>query len=286
VKVNHVKTIVIAIGILCVPVGDAQTPVSIPIPPPAFDVASVKVNTGPGRGFGPIQYTADSLTARGISLWMAVRWAYGLENFRIAGPDSIESAPFFDIVAKAVGPVPESRLRLMLRSLLAERFHLTVHMETKEMPVTALIAAKGGVKFHESAGKYDPGLGAEAPFQFLGYDSSAHIQRTQEPGGRIRDSYTNVSMTFFAALLELMGSRSPLDKLPVTDATGMPGRYDFAIVPDPPQTREGDAASAPDDVLGGFKLILEKQLGLTLEHRKAMIGVLVVDHVDKTPTAN
>jgi uncharacterized protein (TIGR03435 family) len=198
----------------------------------------------------------------------------------------MQSPPFYDIVAKSSGPVPESQLRLMLQALLAERFHLATHRETKEMPVTALLVAKSGPKLQESAGEYRLERGAEAPMQFLAYDSSVHIQRGQEPGGRIRDSYTNVSMKFFAAVLELMGSRSPLDKVPVVDMTEMHGRYDFAIVLDLTQPHEGDTPSASDDVLANFKPVLEKQLGLTLEHRKAMVDVLVVDHADKTPAEN
>src|SRR4051812_46746827 len=99
---------------------------------PAFDVASVKVNPSPPRGgLGKISYSPDTLTARGVSMWLLVRWAYGMGSFQISGPDSMRDPPYYDIVAKASGPVPESQLRLMLRTLLAERFHLTVHQESK-----------------------------------------------------------------------------------------------------------------------------------------------------------
>ena len=183
--------------------------------------------------------------------------------------------------------MPESQLRLMLRTLLAERFHLAVHEEKKEIAVTELEVAKGGVKFHKSSGNYDPGLGAEAPMQFLGYDSGVHIQRSQEGGGRLRDSYTDISMPMFAAALELMGNKSPLDKLPVVDKTGLTGRYDFAIVFDlSSQSHEGDGAADSDDVLAIFKPIFERELGLTLGHGKATVDVLVVDHADRIPTAN
>lgn len=124
--------------------------------------------------------------------------------------------------------------------------------------------------------------------QFLGYDSNVHIQRSQDSGGRIRDSYTNVSMTLFAAVLELMGSRTPLDKLPVVDMTGKQGGFDFTVVQDrfQPQPHEGGEPSAADDVLADYKPILQRELGLTLESRKAMVDVLVVDHADKIPTEN
>jgi uncharacterized protein (TIGR03435 family) len=199
----------------------------------------------------------------------------------------MQMPPFYDVVAKASGAVPESQLRLMLRTLLAERFHLAVHEEKREIAVTELEVAKGGVKFHDSAGNYDPELGPEAPMQFLGYDSGVHIQRSQEGSGRLRDSYTDISMPVFAAVLELMANKSPLDKLPVVDKTGFTGRYDFAIVFDlSAQSHEGDGTAPSDDVLATFKPIFEKELGLTLGHGKATVDVLVVDHADKIPTAN
>ena len=254
---------------------------------PAFEVASVRVNPSPGFGLGPIQYSGDGVTMRGVSLWLMVRWAYGIGNYQISGADSMQMPPFYDVVAKASGVVTESQLRLMMRTLLMERFHLAVHEEKREMAVTELEVAKGGVKFHESAGKYDPELGPEAPFQFLGYDSGVHIQRSQEPGGRIRDSYTDISMPVFASVVELMNSRSPLDKTPVVDKTGLTGRYDFAIVIDrAPSHEEGDGAAPDDDVLAKFKPIFENELGLTLGHGKATVEVLVVDHADKVPTSN
>ncbi len=267
--------------------------------PPVFEIASVKVNADPDRlrgigRLGQIQYSPDTLTMRGISLWMSVRWAYGVENFQISGPDWMQNSPVYDIVAKAPGPVPASQLRLMLRTLLAERFHLTVHQERKEMPVTALLAATGGPKFHESAGKYDPERGAEAPMRFLGYDDSVHVQRNQSRDGRLQDSYTNVSMKLFAAMLELASSRSGFDKVPVVDMTGLQGRFDFVVTLDRPGSvrSEGEGASAddpplpPHDPLAAWKPILQKQLGLTLKPGKAMVDVIVVDHVNKEPTPN
>ena len=239
--------------------------------PPAFDVASVRVNPNAGRGLGPIQYSRDGVTMRGVSLWLMVRWAYGIGNYQISGGDSMQSPPFYDVVAKASVAVPESELRLMMRTLLAERFHLAVHEEKGEIAVTKLEVAKGGVKFHESAGTYDPELGPEAPMQFLGYDSGVHIQRSQAGGGQRRDSYTDISMPVFASLLELMGGRSPLDKLAVVDNTGLAGRrYDFRRLCSiwGRHMREMEWSPADEDMLAKFKPIFERELGLTLGHVK------------------
>jgi len=275
---NHL----IAIAILSVTAISAQSP------SPAFDVGSVKVNNTPGRPNPAIRYSPDTLTMRQVSLALAVRWAYGPGSLQISAPDWMETSPLYDILTKASGPVPESQLRLMLQSLLAERFHLAVHVEKKEMPAMALLVAKGGPKFHESDGSYDPGRGAESPLHFLGYDDSVHMQRSQDTNGRLRDSFTNIPMTLFATVLAAMGTLTPYSNvpLPVIDTTGMPGRYDLQIVHDLSGHREGEGPQAAEEVLGDLKPILEKDLGLTLERRKAMLDVLVVDRADRTPTAN
>jgi uncharacterized protein (TIGR03435 family) len=252
----------------------------------AFDVASVKINNAAGRPNPVIQYSPDTLTIRDTSLWLIVRWAYGMESFQISAPDSIQVPPFYDIIAKAQGAVPESQLRLMLRTLLADRFHLTVHREKKEMPVTALLVAKGGPKFHESDGTYNPALGAEMPLHFLGYGEDVHMQRSRDPDGRLRDSFTNIPMTLFAGVVAGFSSLTPYDKVPVVDMTGLPGRYDLIVFHDLSGHREGDAPPTAEDMLADFKPLLEKQLGLTLEPRRAMVEVLVIDHVDREPTPN
>src|SRR5665213_1728306 len=77
---------------------------------PVFDVASVKVNNSPGRPRPTIQFSPDTLTMRQVSLGLSLRWAYGADNPQIAGPNFLQGPPFFDIVAKAAGPVPESQM--------------------------------------------------------------------------------------------------------------------------------------------------------------------------------
>lgn len=114
------------------------------------------------------------------------------------------------------------------------------------------------------------------------------MQRSQDSNGRLRDSFSNTSMALFATVLAAMGTLTPYSNvpLPVIDLTGMPGRYDLQIVHDLSGHREGEGPQTPEEVFADLKPILEKDLGLTLERRKAMLDVLVVDHADKTPTAN
>ncbi len=74
---------------------------------------------------------------------------------------------------------------------------LVVHWQKQQMPVGALLVAKNGKTFHETTETYDSALGPEMPFQFLGFENSIHIQRSVGDGGRIRDSFTNISMPVF-----------------------------------------------------------------------------------------
>ncbi len=245
---------------------------------PAFDVASIRMNDSPGLPTSAIHVSSNSLTMRQVSFSAALKWAYAAGNFQISGTQGMQGAPFYDIQARASGGVSESELRLMLRTLLAQRFHLAVRVEKKEMPVWALSIAKDGVRFRESGGNYEPARGPEMPFPFAGYSDDVHMQINFE-GGRVRDSFTNISMPLFAGALTTAGGSS--NSTPVIDSTGLSGRFDLTLLLDPDVIDQSG-----EEMLAGLKPALEKQLGLTLERRRAIVESLVVEHADKVPTEN
>ena len=147
----------------------------------------------------------------------------------------------------------------MLRGLLAERFKLALHRETRTLPVYALVVAKGGhrMKPSESSGAStveDPKRGA-----------ITHGVSMEELAGDLSDS-----RDFNAAVI---------------DKTGLNGRFDFEINIKKyvPVYRPGDP---PPDVFAILQEALEKELGLKLESRKATVEVLVIDHVEKAPVEN
>src|SRR4029453_5435590 len=122
----------------------AQSP---QVPAPAFEVASIKPNnSGDGRVMMQ-QQPGGRFTATNITLRLLIRNAYQLQDFQIAAPPPWINSERYDIVAKAEdGTPPEtpsldrtgpSRIQLMIRSLLAERFQLVVHDETRELPMYA-----------------------------------------------------------------------------------------------------------------------------------------------------
>ena len=109
---------------------------------PSFDVASVKVSQlaargGEGSTREDVQFTPTTLLMRNVTLRSCIRWAYDVRDFQVTAPGWLASVRY-DITAKASGSVSIERLRLMLRSLLAERFGLSLHREIKTFSAYAL----------------------------------------------------------------------------------------------------------------------------------------------------
>ena len=254
--------------------------------PPAFEAAFVKINADPGCCV-TTQFSADSVIFRKTDLARALMAAYGVRDFQILGPGWLgvgtsgnpgDTVFVYDIVAKAAGPVSNSQLRLMLRTLLTERFHLVLHWEQKEIAVTALLAARSGPKLHES----DPGTEVDATF--LGFDN-VRLQQVRASDGGLRAIFTHAPLAVMAASLsaQIFGPSNTSDV--VVDRTGIPGRFDFAL-PENPRSASGDPRTA-DDKLAFYKTTIQEELGLTLESRKAPVtDFLVIDHADKAPAAN
>jgi uncharacterized protein (TIGR03435 family) len=229
--------------------------------PPVFDVASIKPSAVPvGREGGNrfrIDHTPTSVTMSNVSVGDCVQWAYDVASFQIeAGHLSTDS---YDILAKTDAPVPVSRLRMMLQNLLAARFKLELHRETKMLPVYELVAAKGASKLPA------PNTGPPRPLVHAA-ESLPQVQN---------DSFlfSDVSMPEFARMLaQLRG----ID-LPVVDHTGIAGTFDIALKSAPAAAREADREA--------LFAIVRDQLGLKLTPAKAPLEVLVIDHAEK-PGAN
>jgi uncharacterized protein (TIGR03435 family) len=115
---------------------------------PQFDVASIKMYppgaSRPQGGSNGFKIAPDGVDARYMRLWGALAWAYDVPG-SVFGPDWV-SGDRFDIAAKAAGPVAESELKLMVQTLLENRFQLKLHREMRDLPVAVLEAAKSGLK--------------------------------------------------------------------------------------------------------------------------------------------
>jgi len=223
--------------------------------PPAFEAASIKPSTAePGSGSG-IPSRKGSISARNVTLKRCIRGAYDVEESQIVGGPKWVDEDRYDIDAKAAGPAGDHELMAMLQSLLAERFKLAFHRETRERPGYALIVAKGGLKAKRS----QPDAGSAANSSRTEIDAQA------------------------CSLRQLAQKLSEVIHLPVADLTGIEGGFDFQLkwTPDDMQ------AKAPVDLATGPSVFeaLQEQLGLKLEARKVPTEVLVIDHAEK-PTEN
>ncbi len=138
-----------------------------------------------------------------INLQSCIMWAWDLDNSSVSAPNGTA----YDISAKAGGPVPVSQLKLMLRTLLVERFHLKTHMEKQDRVFSVLLVAKGGPKLHPSS------LGGDAERKIVGVF-----------GGGMRVEFRNAPLSLLSGLINDMPALGP-----AKDGTGLRGGYDFSF---------------------------------------------------------
>jgi uncharacterized protein (TIGR03435 family) len=265
------------------PLGGAAPPnTTEDIKVPVFDVVSVKPNKS-DSGMTRIMFKPDGYSASNASLKMLVQGAYGIREELISGAPSWADSARFDIDAKVAGSdvdtlknLSQEQRRSTLQPLLADRFKLKAHTETKQLPVYELVIAKGGFKLKEAApgDAYTNGI--------KGPDGVARggLIRT----GRGQLTAQAVPMTSLANILSQQLHRTVLDK------TGLTGKYDLELNWTPDQgsdpmfkgsdgsPQRGDAA--PDSSGPSIFTALQEQLGLRLQSAKGPVETIVIDHVE------
>jgi uncharacterized protein (TIGR03435 family) len=203
-----------------------------------------------------------------------VTMAYNIPRYRLSAPDWLPTSKF-DIVAKIPPGATREQYRLMLQNLLAKRFKLALHHDTKEIPIYELVVAKNGPKLKESpedpavagAGLQPPPLMSSPP---RGYSGSVVMQCTK------------CSMELF--ITRLAGQLGT----PVTDATGLQAKYDILLHwsgLQPSTASEPLAAEAANAEPTIFDAV-QVQLGLKLVKKNDPVDMLVIDHLEKLPTQN
>lgn len=264
----------------------------------AFDVASVKPNKtdtplqsnvplGPGDVFAP---NGGYFNATNVPLWNYIFFAYKLKGNAAQSllpqlPEWVRSDRF-DIQARAAGNPGKDDLRLMMRSLLADRFGLVVHYETREVPVLALVLVKSGtlgpqLRQHPDDAACPTNPSAESsPTVAGGFPAlcGGILSLPASVPGRLRIGARKVTLPFIADSL----GAAPGQGRPLLDQTGLTGTFDFVLewMPDPQGAQPGtDAAPDPSTALS-FEQALRDQLGLKLEARKGPVEMLVVDRIE------
>jgi uncharacterized protein (TIGR03435 family) len=253
------KRTYLALLLCCVVFGQAQ-PQRL-----AFEVASVKP-TAPGtpleqfeRQF--IRMDASRVSLGSITLGQLIQMAYRVRQYQVVGPDSLQD--HFDIEAKLPSGSSPDDISEMMQTLLAERFKLVIHHERKVVPAYALVVGKDGPKFHESKPDDSQVTGCKA-----GRPKICHKE----------------TMEMLADDLSLVARRGDerlnpwaIDR-PVIDMTGLKGAYDFTMDYGPAR------GVAPEDVVTALEAV--KSLGLKLEPTTHTDEIIVVDHIERAPTAN
>jgi uncharacterized protein (TIGR03435 family) len=234
-----------------------------------YEVASVKPATPGQPGMARPEPGGQRYRGTNLPLNLYISSAYRIKADQVVGAPGWVDTDRFDIEAQAEKPSSLEQHHLMMQSLLAERFHLKFHFETKEMPVYALTVESSGPKLtpHDAANSGEPWI---------------------EQG---RDKPFHAGWTATAASMELFAFRlaSILDR-PVIDQTGLKGDYDFTLTytmdlpPNLPSTALLNGE--PLDLSGpSIFQAIRQQLRLRLDARKGPAKVMVIDHVEK-PSAN
>jgi uncharacterized protein (TIGR03435 family) len=228
-----------------------------------FEVASVKKasectyehSMGPGQ-----------VVLKGLPLNPVLITAFGVSKEQIIGPSWLES-DCFEVVAKLPQGSTADQIPAMLRALLAERFKLSAHKESRPSTIYALVVDKGGPKLKQAA----------EDSTFLGKYPRNAI-RIGRGGGALMGIMT---MEALAKHLSVQGYGQ------IVDATGLKGEYEISLswVPDQGAVQAAPSAAASDPGADLFAALRES-LGLRLEPRKTPTEVLVIDHIERVPTEN
>ena len=221
------------------------------------------------------EFTADGFRGTNVPVHTLLLQAYGLHEGESVGEPAWANSEVFDIEAKVAGPdvaafskLDSDQLQAMLRQILAERFGLVAHRETRELPVYALSVAKGGPKLKEFV--FDPAVPASA-----------------RRGGGVQMSMGMIAahectIPYFLSMLSRQLGRTVIDR------TGLTGNYDFTLRWSPDNgatTSSNEPAGTQADALPSIFSAVQEQLGLKLESTKAPADVLVVDHLER-PSQN
>lgn len=233
----RLAAIALAAGCLPIP-AQAQAPAA-----PAFEVAIIKRND-PERNRGVLAGVSHPSPVRHQyvgSLKFLIRQAYNVNDEQISGGPGWVDRDLFEIDAKTAAPASQEQLNAMLQTLLAERFHLALHHATKQMPIYAMVQAKGRTKLQATEG-----TGTSAGRGF--------VRGTMEMDTLARN------------LTAVLGR-------PVIDQTGLRGTYKVALQWSPDDQSD---ASGPSPFTA-----IQEQLGLRLDAQKGPVPILTIDRAEK-----
>ena len=289
-KLTRAKKILLAVAGAAAPtlpiligIGNAQ-----PAPTQQFEVSTIKLNNSGATTDSNQIMPGGRLSIENAPLRALIATAYNMRFSQLAGGPSWLDSARYDIEARGQlkpGVKVAEQINLMVQALLADRLKLKVHRETKEMPIYAMTVAKNGPKVQALRGIrcLDPIGGDEPSADDIASGSIQSCGGYSDGPGQILSP--TVTMAKLASILSTTVSRTVVDK------TGLDGVYDIALkwVPDDSSTPPAPDTPAPAvsaDHGPSIFTALQEQIGLRLESQKGPVEILVIDHVEKTPTPN
>jgi uncharacterized protein (TIGR03435 family) len=246
---------------------------------PAYETASIQAEKPHGDGAMitmRIAFSPDGFAEEGNTMQMLLRLAYGVEDDQILGAPNWFNSRRYDIEAKLGTAAREQMSKLsederkatdrrLLQELLEDRFHLTLHRESRELPVYELTVAEGGPKLQEAKPE----------------ENHSTIEGHGGKGmWRIGEGEFSGQAVGAAALAEMLSGRMGHS---VVDKTGLTGKYNFTLrwTPIPSQDPLGVNSAAPPEPTGSLLAAVQEQLGLKLVPQTKSMEVLVIDHVEE-----
>ena len=264
---------------------------------PVYDVVSIKPNKS-DSDWDTVRMHANGFTATHINMLSLIQEAFGVKEHQISGAPSWLNSARYDVEAKMDSSVADELRKLnkdqrrlegqrMLQALLADRLKLTIHRESKELPVYALVIAKNGPKLQEAkpGDTYLNGIkGVD------GKSGPGRISVQNGVGGRTELKCQAVPVAELVELLSDQLHRTILDK------TALTGKYDITLEWMPEEgspmfrgteggQQETNNTPSPEASAPSLFTAIQEQLGLKLEPQKAPVEILVIDHVEK-PSEN
>jgi uncharacterized protein (TIGR03435 family) len=256
-------------------------------PRPEFEAASIKPNNGVTNFAGMRLLPGGRIEAQNVNLKFLIQNAYKVKPFQIVGGPSWIESQRYDVSAKPEEGASQNQVSLMMQSLLADRFKLRLHRETRETQVYLLTPAKGGMKLPEAKPGSCITPNQNAPMRFSPDGPRPCGSMMMSPGAV---NGASIGMDRLTDALSNLSGRTVIDK------TGFTGTFDvhleftpeglpagpFGGLPPPPDAPKPPAndANAPS-----IFTALQEQLGLRLESAKDKVEILVIDSAEK-PSEN
>jgi uncharacterized protein (TIGR03435 family) len=260
----------------------AQSQPAVASPVFEYEVASIKLNVSGGTSIGG-RNSPDSYSITNAPVQTLMESAFGIQSYQmIAAPEWFTSERY-DIEAKMDPAVADALQKLnvddrriarqhMLQALLLDRLKMTIHRETRELPIYSLVIGKGGSKLQETKP-----AAPDVPVPRGGVS----VRTSRYGSGPITLTVLHCTNTNLAGVFVPHVGRTIIDK------TGLTSVYDFTLqfMPDDAAVAPGSGSSAADLIAPSIFTAIQEQLGLKLESGKGPVEVIVIDHVER-PSGN